>query len=81
MFETGVETDWFKFIPFVEFAVNNSVVESTEFTPFEMVYGFTPLSPVDYLPVLYKEPAAQEFFIDALHSLAFAKLQITKAQE
>ena len=42
--------------------------ESTGFTPFEMVYGSTPASPVDYLPGLSKAPAAQEFVSDASHS-------------
>ena len=76
-----METNWFKFIPFIEFAVNSSVAESTGFTPFEIFYGSTPASPVDYLPGLSKAPAAQEFTSDALHSLALAKLQISKAQE
>ena len=41
--------------------------------PFEMIYGSTPASPVDYLPGLSKAPAAQEFISDASHSLALAK--------
>ena len=77
----GIETDWFKLIPFGKFAVNSSVAESTRFTPFKMIYSSTPTSPIDYIPGFSKVPAAQEFILDALHSLAKAKLQIFKAQE
>ena len=77
----GMETDCFKFITFVELAFNSSVAESTGFTPFEMVYGSIPASPVDYLPGLSRLPAAQEFITDASHSLALAKLRISKTQE
>ena len=68
----GMEINWFKFITFFEFAVNSSTAESTGFTPFEMVYGSTPASLVDYLSGLYKAPAVQEFTSDASHSLALA---------
>ena len=77
----GMETDWFKFIPFVEFAPNSSVAKSTGFTPFEIVYGSTPASTVDYLPGLSRARAAQEFILDYSHSLALAELQISEAQE
>ena len=38
---------------FIEFAKNCSVHDSTEFSPFEIVYGFNPLTSIDliYLPV------------------------------
>ena len=67
--------------PFVEFAANSSVDESTGFIPFEMIYGSTPAFPVDYLPGLSKAPAPQGFISDASHSLALANLRIAKAQE
>ena len=62
MFEMGIKTDWFNFIPFVEFASNSSVAESTGFTPFEIIYGSTPAFPVNYLPGLSKAPAVQVVF-------------------
>ena len=81
LFEMGMETDWFKFIPFAKFAVNSFVAKSTGLTPFKMIYGSIPASPVDYLPGLSKAPAPQGFISDASHSLALAKLRIAKAQE
>jgi hypothetical protein len=40
-------------LSFIEFAKNCSVHDSTEFSPFEIVYGFNPLTSIDliYLPV------------------------------
>ena len=76
-----METNWFKFTPFVEFAVSSSMGESTGFAPFEMIYGSTPTSPADYFPGLSKAPAAQEFISNASHSFALAKSRIAKTQE
>jgi hypothetical protein len=40
-------------LSFIEFAKNCSVHDSTEFSPFKIVYGFNPLTSIDliYLPV------------------------------
>ena len=73
MLETGRDNNWLKFILFDEFAANSSMVKSTNFTPFEMVNGSIPISPVDHLPGLSKEPAAQEYISDTSLSLALAK--------
>ena len=71
LLETRKDSYWFKFIRFVAVAVGSSLAESTGFTPVEMVYGSTPALPVDYLLGLFKVPEAQEFILDASHSLAW----------
>ena len=40
---------WEACIPHVEFAYNRTVHSTTDFSPFEIVYGFNPLTPMDLL--------------------------------
>jgi hypothetical protein len=37
-------------LPFIEFAYNRSVHSTTEFSPFEIVYGFNLLTLMDLIP-------------------------------
>lgn len=46
---------WEECIPFIEFAYNRVVHSSTSFSPFEVVYGFNPLTPLDLIPLPVKE--------------------------
>ena len=41
--------NWEECLPHVEFAYNRSVHATTNHSPFEVVYGFNPLSPMDLL--------------------------------
>ncbi|RDY05047.1 hypothetical protein CR513_11169, partial [Mucuna pruriens] len=40
-----------RMIPHIEFLYNKVVHKTTSHTPFELVYGFNPLSPLDLLPL------------------------------
>ncbi|XP_027156432.1 uncharacterized protein LOC113757267, partial [Coffea eugenioides] len=42
---------WEECLPHVEFAYNRTVHSSTHFSPFEIVYGFNPLTPLDLSPL------------------------------
>ena len=46
---------WETCLPFVEFAYNRSVHSATNYSPFEVVYGFNPLSPLDLVPIPIEE--------------------------
>jgi hypothetical protein len=43
--------NWEDCLPSIEFAYNRSVHSTTDFSPFEIVYGFNPLTPLDLLPL------------------------------
>ena len=63
---------WEDCLPFVEFAYNRSRHSATKMTPFEVVYGRNPLTPVDMMPRPYKDKesvdaAKQVDFIKRLH--------------
>ena len=45
----GEPASWSRFLPMVEFAMNNSVHESTRTTPFRLMYGYEPLTPASHL--------------------------------
>jgi len=42
---------WEEWLPHVEFAYNRVVHSTTQMSPFEVVYGFNPLTPLDLLPL------------------------------
>ncbi|XP_033139178.1 uncharacterized protein LOC103841606 [Brassica rapa] len=46
---------WEECLPHVEFAYNHAMHSATKFSPFEIVYGFNPLSPLDLLPLPLSE--------------------------
>jgi len=43
--------NWEDCLPFIEFAYNRSVHSTTEFSPFEIVYGFNSLTLMDLIPL------------------------------
>ena len=43
--------EWEELLPHIEFAYNRVVHSTTSHSPFEVVYGFNPLTPLDLLPL------------------------------
>lgn len=63
---------WEDCLPHVEFAYNHSVHSATKLTPFQVVYGFNPLSPLDLFALPLKEQAnldgkSKAEFVVSLH--------------
>jgi hypothetical protein len=52
---------WEESLPHVEFAYNRVVHSTTKFSPFQIVYGFNPVAPIDLLPL----PVQEHVNIDA----------------
>jgi len=46
---------WEECLPFVEFVYNRIVHSTTSFSPFKIVYGFNPLTPIDLIPLPFEE--------------------------
>ena len=46
---------WEECLPFVKFAYNRTVHSATGFSPFEIIYDFNPLTPMDLIPLLFEE--------------------------
>ena len=42
-------------MPFVEFAYNRTVHLTTGFSPFEIIYEFNPVTPMDLIPLSFEE--------------------------
>jgi len=79
---SGNPRAWENLLPHIEFAYNRVVNSTTSHTPFEVVYGFNPLTPLDLLPipildeVLCKDGFEKTYFIKDLHHNI--KLQIER---
>lgn len=60
-------------MPHVEFAYNRAVHSTTNCSPFEIVYGFNPLTPLDLLPMpnisvfKHKDAQAKAEYVRKLH--------------
>ena len=52
--------EWEECLPHVEFAYNRDVHSTTQLCPFEVVYGFKPLTPLDMLPLPLHERVDME---------------------
>jgi hypothetical protein len=63
-------------LPHVEFAYNRSTHSTTKFSPFEIVYGFNPLSPLD----LTSLPLSEHVNLDDKKKAEFIKMIHEKAR-
>src|SRR3954468_19678004 len=52
--------EWEECLPHVEFAYNRAVHTTTQLGPFEVVYGFKPITPLDLLPLPLHERVDME---------------------
>jgi hypothetical protein len=60
---------WEECLPHVEFAYNRTIHSATKFSPFEIVYGFNPLTPLDLSPL----PVSEHVNLDGKKKAEFVK--------
>jgi hypothetical protein len=73
-------TQWDMYLPMAEFAINNAYHESTRSTPFRLVYGHDPRSPLS-IPRHSKVPTAADFAQRMSAALSAAKRFMQAAQQ
>ena len=60
---------WEDCLPHVEFAYNRAAHFAKKYSPFEIVYGFNPLTPLDLLPL----PLSERVNLDGKRKAEFVK--------
>ena len=60
---------WKKCLPHIKFANNRPIHSTTSYSPFETVYGFNPLTPLDILPL----PTNERVNLDGKHKADFVR--------
>jgi len=62
-----------EYLPHVDVAYNRGIHRTTRQSPFEVVYGFNPLTPLDLIPLplgtsfIHKEGVSRSEFVKKLH--------------
>ena len=65
----GIHKSWDEYLSHIEFPYNRVVHRTTKISPFEAVYGFNALTPMDLLPLptsfdfIHKERVAKSDFL------------------
>nr|KYP34521.1 Retrotransposable element Tf2 [Cajanus cajan] len=73
---------WDEYFPHIEFAYNRVVHKTTNISPFEAVYGFNPLTPLDLIPLpnvehfIHKEGASRAKFVKKIHERIKTHIQL-----
>jgi hypothetical protein len=67
---------WEDCLPHVEFAYTRSIHSATKFSPFEIIYGFNPLSPLDLTPL----PLSERVNLDGKKKAEVVKMILDKAR-
>ena len=75
------QSAWEDYLPMVEFAYNSAKHSSTGYSPFMLMYGFQPRSPVTVGYQGLTHEAARNFLQDMQETLQFARQSITSAQD
>ncbi|CAL9233977.1 unnamed protein product, partial [Arabidopsis halleri] len=68
---------WEDCLPHVEFGYNHAVHSTTCFSPFQLVYGFNPLTPLDLTPL----PLSECVSMDGKKKAELIKLMHEKAKQ
>jgi hypothetical protein len=69
--------DWEKCLPHVEFAYNRAVHSTANLCPFEIVYVFKPIAPIDLLPL----PLQERTNMEASKRAAYIKRYIRRSRK
>ena len=76
------QNDWDKRLGMIEYAYNNSVHNSSGYSPFYLCYGRHPLSPVQLLSQMESKNAATDAFLRQLEEdVASALENLQRAQD
>jgi hypothetical protein len=71
-------SDWLDYLPLAEFSYNNSKHSSTSFSPFEALYGFSPITPPTLLNSHLSTPSNLIEHIHDIHSFIVEQLKNAK---
>ena len=75
------QSDWEPYLPIIKFAYNSAKHVSTGFSPFMLMYGFQPRSPVSVGLANEKINKVKDFLQDQMDMLRVARLNVCQAQD